>query len=63
MVGVVYTVLKYKKNIRACKEQSSGICRIFTVAFDRLLWVNVNDCPARIKPLAGARIEIGERLL
>ena len=58
MVGVVYTVLKYKTILDHVNKTKWR-----KVAFDRLLWVNVNDCPARIKPLAGARIEIGERLL
>ena len=37
------------------RKQSSGFRRIFTVAFNRLSKVNVNDCPIGLEPQAGAR--------
>ena len=45
------------------RKQSSGFCRIFTVAFDRLFQVNVNDYPPQVKEIrpAGLKLHTGAR--
>ena len=40
------------------RKRSCGYRRIFTVAFDRLGYVNVNDCTTGLEPSAGARNRI-----
>ena len=42
------------------KKRSSGFRRSFTEPFDRLGWVNVNDCPAglgKLTPQGQRRLE------